>query len=126
MHHTLEALAIAERLAADLEAAFGRPWEACAAVPAWQYARILHDPNGIMAGLQATARAWTWEAIATAEGPAWAPAWDTATGITPSDHQSGCRAALALYRIAADRLIDHLDGSDRAIVTTARGLAADH
>jgi predicted nucleotidyltransferase len=178
---------------AELEAAFGRPWEACAAVPAWRYARLLYDPSGVMAGLQAAARDWNWEsiaaeadrwaagelvglaeevhkvhgmlaldrpraaaanrqilalglghplaaanrilfdsendlwdAVADAEGPAWAQAWDTATGITPSDHQAGCRAALTLYRIAADRLAHHLDAPDRAIVATARGLAAAH
>jgi len=173
---------------ADLEGAFTRPWEAVTAVAAWRGAHLLHDPDGLMAGLQARARTWTWnqipdadrwaasalvglaeethkihgmlatgrhraaaankailalqlatplaaahrltcasendlwDALATAEGPAWATAWDTATGITPADHTTGCRAALDLYRIAADRLAHHLDDNDRAIVTTARTL----
>ncbi|MEU5871331.1 nucleotidyltransferase domain-containing protein [Glycomyces sp. NPDC047369] len=61
-----------------------------------------------------------WDAVATAAGPAWAAAWDQAT--IPDSHEAGCRAALALYRLAANRLIDHLDGSDRAVVDTARNL----
>lgn len=56
---------------ADLEAAFTRPWEAPAAVPAWRYARPLHDPDGLMARLQTEARAWTWDAIG-AEADRWA------------------------------------------------------
>ncbi|GAA2150843.1 MULTISPECIES: nucleotidyltransferase domain-containing protein [Glycomyces] len=172
----------------DLEAAFTRPWEAVTAVAAWRGARLLHDPDGTMARLQARAHAWTWDqipdadhwaaselvglaeevhkvhgmlatgrdraaaanrailalqlatplaaahrltcgsendlwdAVAAAEGPAWARAWDTATGVAPADHATGCRAALDLYRIAADRLAGHLDAADRVIVTTARDL----
>lgn len=63
-----------------------------------------------------------WDAVAAAEGPAWAAAWDTAAGIAEADHATGCRAALALYRIAADRLAHHLDEADHAIVDTARNL----
>jgi hypothetical protein len=173
---------------ADLEGAFERPWEAPTAVAAWREARLLHDPDGVMARLQARSHAWTWaaidgvdawaagelvglaeevhkvhgmlaagrvraaaanrailalqlafplaaahrltcgseneiwDAVAAAEGPDWAAAWDTAAGVTPADHESGCRAALALYRIAADRLAHHLDAGDRAIVDTARDL----
>lgn len=175
---------------AGLESAFTRPWEAVTAVAAWRGARLLHDPDGTMARLQARAHAWTWDeipdadrwaasalvglaeeahkihgmlatgrdraaaanrailalqlatplaaahrltcgsendlwdAVATAEGPAWTRAWDTATGITPADHATGCRAALDLYRIAADRLAHHLDDPNRAIVDTARDLTA--
>ncbi|MDN3242790.1 nucleotidyltransferase domain-containing protein [Glycomyces tritici] len=247
MHHTLHALAIAERLAADLapsalgialfgsvaqgtdhphsdidlflavesgagteirqvegrmvtlsrktltdlEGAFTSPWEAVVAVGAWRRARLLHDPEGHLARLQARAHAWTWDligpgadhwaagelvglaeevhktrgmlergrtraaaanrailvlqlgyamsvanrlvcdtendlwdAVAAAEGPAWAAAWDAAAGITPAGHEDGCRAALALYRHAAARLATHLDGDAAAIVTTACDLTA--
>jgi hypothetical protein len=173
---------------ADLEGAFTRPWEVATAVAAWRGARLLHDPDGLMADLQTRAHAWTWDqipdadpwaagelvglaeevhkvhgmlatgrtraaaanraiialqlptplaaahrltcgsendlwdAVADAEGPAWTHAWDTATGVIPADHETGCRAALDLYRIAADRLAHHLDDHDRAIVQTARDL----
>ncbi|MFC3494809.1 nucleotidyltransferase family protein [Glycomyces rhizosphaerae] len=183
---------LSRKTAAELEAAFTRPWEAVTAVGAWRRARILHDPDGTMTRLQARANTWTWEAIpdvdrwaaselvglaeevhkvvgmtglgraraaaanrailtlqlaypiaaanrlvcdsendlwdavAAAEGPAWARAWDTAAGLTPGDHATGCRAVLALYRIAADHLAHHLDEPDRAIVTTARELATEH
>ncbi|MBO3732213.1 nucleotidyltransferase family protein [Glycomyces niveus] len=180
---------LARKSAADLEGGLAHPWEAVTAVGAWRTARILHDPDGRMADLQARARAWTWEsigaeadrwaarelvglaeevhkthgmlaldrpraaaanrailvlqlgyalavagrlvcdsendlwdAVAAAEGPDWAAAWDTAAGVLPADHETGCRAALALYRIAADRLAHHLDAGDRAIVDTARDL----
>jgi hypothetical protein len=173
--------------AEDLAGAFARPWEAVTAVGAWRHARILHDPDGIMTGLQDRAHTWTWDAVedvdrwaagelvglaeevhktrglltarpraaaanrailalrlahplaaanrlicdsendlwdavADAEGPAWAAAWDLAAGVVTADHETGCRAALALYRHAADRLAHHLDGDDRAIVDTARNL----
>jgi hypothetical protein len=175
---------------ADLEGAFTRPWEAVTAVGAWRGARLLHDPDGLMARLQTRAHDWTWDeipdaehwaatelvglaeevhkvcgmlasgraraaaanrailalqlagplaaahrvtcgsendlwdAVAAAEGPAWATAWDAATGVTAAEHATGCRAALDLYRIAADRLARHLDTPDRAIVDTARTLTA--
>ncbi|MEV3936229.1 nucleotidyltransferase domain-containing protein [Glycomyces sp. NPDC049804] len=175
----------------DLEGGLAHPWEAVTAVGAWRRARILHDPDGRMAALQARARAWTWEAIgpeadrwaarelvglaeevhkihgmlvldrpraaaanravlvlqlgyalavsgrltcesendlwdavADAEGPDWAAAWDAAAGILPADHETGCRAALALYRHAAGRLTPHLDAGERAVVDTAGALAA--
>ncbi|RRR98330.1 nucleotidyltransferase domain-containing protein [Glycomyces terrestris] len=174
---------------ADLAAAFTHPWEAGAAVPAWRSALILRDSGEALAGLQARARDWTWDAIAdacdrwaaaelvglaeevhkihgmlalarpraaaanrlllalslaaplaaagrvsyesendlwdnvaAAEGPAWARAWDLAAGVAPAGHEAGCRAALDLYRHAADRLIDHLDANGRAVVDTARRL----
>lgn len=66
-----------------------------------------------------------WDAVADAEGPAWAEAWDAAAGVTGCDHRTGCRAALTLYRIAAARLAHHLDDADRALVQTACDLAAD-
>jgi hypothetical protein len=65
-----------------------------------------------------------WDAVADAEGPAWARAWDDAAGVTGPGHRDGCLAALDLYRIAADRLAHHLDANDRAVVDTARHLAA--
>lgn len=65
-----------------------------------------------------------WDALAAAEGPAWARAWDTAAGLTAATHEDGCRSALHLYRLAADRLAHHLDEADRAIVHTACALAA--
>jgi hypothetical protein len=67
-----------------------------------------------------------WDAVAAAEGPAWARAWDDAAGVTGCDHLTGCRAALQLYRLTADRLAHHLDDADRAVVQTACGLAAEH
>jgi hypothetical protein len=67
-----------------------------------------------------------WDAVARAEGPAWARAWDDAAGVTGCDHTTGCRAALRLYRYAADRLAPHLDDGDRAVVDTACHLAAEH
>lgn len=65
-----------------------------------------------------------WDALAHAEGPAWAEAWDQAAGVTPCDHATGCAAALRLYRYAAARLARHLDDGDRAVVDTACNLAA--
>lgn len=176
----------------DMEEALVNPWEAVTAVGAWRRARLLHDPAGHMARLQARANAWTWDpiadaadrwaareliglaeevhktcgmlatgraraaaanrlilvlqlgytlavagrlvcdsendlwdAVAHAEGPAWAQAWDAAAGITPGGHETGCRAALTLYRHAAARLDHHLDADERAIVHTARDLAKD-
>lgn len=67
-----------------------------------------------------------WDALALAEGPAWAEAWDQAAGVTACDHATGCRAALRLYRYAAERLARHLDEGDRAVVDTACDLAAAH
>lgn len=61
-----------------------------------------------------------WDALAAAEGPAWAAAWDDAAGVTGAGHETGCRAALALYRHAADRLAPRLDGDAAAVVATAR------
>jgi predicted nucleotidyltransferase len=171
---------------ADLEGAFTRPWEAVVAVGAWRRARLLHDPGGHLARLQARAHDWTWDligaeadrwaagelvglaeevhktcgmldrgrsraaaanravlalqlgyamsvadrlvcdsendlwdAVADTEGPAWSRAWDAAAGITGTDHEDGCRAALALYRHAAARLGSHLDGEAKAVVRTA-------
>lgn len=170
----------------DLESAFANPWEAVVAVGAWRRARLLHDPDGHMARLQAQANAWTWDvigpeadrwaagelvglaeevhktygmlargrsraaaanrailvlqlgyamsvanrlvcdsendlwdAVAAAEGPAWAEAWDGAAGVATVEHEAGCRAALALYRHAAARLEGHLDGDAKAVVRTA-------
>ncbi|MDA1360135.1 nucleotidyltransferase domain-containing protein [Glycomyces luteolus] len=65
-----------------------------------------------------------WDALADAAGPAWARAWDDAAGVSGCDHERGCAAALELYRLATARLDTHLDGDDRAIVRTARDLAA--
>jgi len=65
-----------------------------------------------------------WDAVAEAEGSDWAAAWDAAAGITGASHETGCRAALALYRHAAGRLIHHLDEADQDIVRTAYDLAA--
>ncbi|SDD01853.1 nucleotidyltransferase domain-containing protein [Glycomyces harbinensis] len=65
-----------------------------------------------------------WDALADAEGPAWARAWDAAAGVTGEGHEAGCRGALALYRIAADRLARHLDTEARAVVDTACDRAA--
>lgn len=176
---------------ADLEGAFERPWEAVTAVTAWQQARLLHDPDGLMSRLQARSRDWAWDeidgvdawaagelvglaeevhkvhgmlaagraraaaanrailalqlvyplaaahrltcgsendvwdAVADAEGPAWAAAWDDAAGITGCDHETGCLAALQLYRIAADKLAHHLDDNGRAVVQTACDLETE-
>lgn len=63
-----------------------------------------------------------WDAVADAEGPAWAQAWDAAAGVTGVGHEAGCAAALDLYRHAAARLAGHLTGSDRAVVDTACNL----
>jgi hypothetical protein len=63
-----------------------------------------------------------WDAVADAEGPAWATAWDAAAGVTGAGHEAGCAAALDLYRHAAARLAHHLTGSDRAVVDTACNL----
>ncbi|WP_030156011.1 nucleotidyltransferase domain-containing protein [Glycomyces sp. NRRL B-16210] len=173
----------------QLRSAFTSPREAGAAVPAWRAARLLHDPHGTLAALQAEARAWRWaslaaaadrwaaselvglaeeahkisgmlaldrpraaaanrliltlgltvplaaahrllydsendlwDALAAAEGPTWAQAWDTAAGVHHAGHEAGCRAALRLYRLAADRLAPHLDDADLAIVTAAGDL----
>ncbi|THV26234.1 nucleotidyltransferase domain-containing protein [Glycomyces paridis] len=48
---------------ADLAAAFSDPAQAPAAVPAWRSARILTDPGGHLAAVQARALAWTWEQV---------------------------------------------------------------
>ncbi|GAA2308407.1 hypothetical protein GCM10009853_077290 [Glycomyces scopariae] len=63
-----------------------------------------------------------WDALARTEGPAWARAWDTATGLAPAPHDTACRAAADLYRTAAARLARHLDPDDRITVTTAADL----
>ncbi|MCD0445150.1 nucleotidyltransferase domain-containing protein [Glycomyces sp. A-F 0318] len=172
-----------------LAAALDHPWEAGAAAGAWRFARLLHDPDGRLAALQAAARAWTWDrlgpeadrwaagelvglaeevhkvagmleagraraaaanrailalrlghpmaaahrlvwdsdntlwdALAAAAGPDWARAWDDAAGVTGAGHDAGCRAALTLYRLAADHLAHHLDANGRAVVRTARHL----
>jgi hypothetical protein len=175
---------------ADLAAAFTRPWDAGPAVAAWRYARLLHDPTGVLADLQQRARAWTWDDLGPAADtwaarelvglaeeihkiagmlatgrprpaaanrliialalaapyavanrllwdsdndlwdaladtdPAWAAAWDTASGLTAADPDGACRGALRLYRLAAAALTAHLDGHDLATVTTADRLAA--
>ncbi|MQM23992.1 nucleotidyltransferase family protein [Glycomyces albidus] len=63
-----------------------------------------------------------WDAVAAAEGPAWARAWDAAAGVALAGHEAGCAAALDLYRLAAARLGPHLAGEDRAVVDTACNL----
>lgn len=63
-----------------------------------------------------------WDAVAHAAGPDWAAAWDLAAATAPASPEAGCRAALDLYKLAAHRLIGHLDGSDRTVVDTARNL----
>lgn len=184
-------VALTRKTPEALAAALDHPWEAGAAAGAWRIARILHDPEGRLAALQAAAREWTWDrigpeadrwaagelvglaeevhkvrgmvdagraraaaanravlalrlvhpmaaahrlvwdsdndlwdALAAAAGPAWAQAWDAAAGITGAGHGEGCRAALDLYRLAADRLVHHLDANGRAVVRTACDLAA--
>ncbi|THV33430.1 nucleotidyltransferase domain-containing protein [Glycomyces buryatensis] len=63
-----------------------------------------------------------WDLVCQAEGEAWARAWDTATGIKTASFEDSCRAALTLYRLAADRLKGHLEASERPIVEVACNL----
>jgi hypothetical protein len=56
-------LSISWRSADRCRAAFNAPNEAGGAVPGWHGARIIRDPQGIAAALQAEAQAWTWDRI---------------------------------------------------------------
>lgn len=47
----------------DIRAQFSMPLEVGTVIPGWREAVILHDPQGIAAGLQAEARRWTWAAV---------------------------------------------------------------
>jgi predicted nucleotidyltransferase len=188
LHRDGRMVTLTRKTPADLEAALTRPWEAVTAVAPWRRAHLLHDPDHRMRALQATAAAWTWDAIpdaatwaagelvglaeevhkihgmltqgraraaaanrlitalalptpmaaadrilvesendlwdavAAAEGPHWARSWDLAAGVTAAGHETGCRAALDLYRHAAAKLTTHLDGEARTIVATAASL----
>ncbi len=67
-----------------------------------------------------------WDLICRAEGEAWTDAWDSAAGLTGTDPAASCRAALRLYRIAAARVDEALDETQRPVVATACRLAARH
>jgi hypothetical protein len=54
---------ISWRSADRWRAAFDAPNEAGGAIPGWRGARIMRDPEGVAAALQAEAQAWTWHRI---------------------------------------------------------------
>lgn len=58
-------LSISWRSEAEEREALRRPSSVGGAVPGWRGARILHDPAGIAAALQADARAFDWSSVAT-------------------------------------------------------------
>jgi predicted nucleotidyltransferase len=61
-----ELFSIAWRTVDGERAAMRDPARAGAAVPAWRTVRVLHDPDGIAAGLQLEARDWRWDDIGAA------------------------------------------------------------
>ena len=63
-------LSVSWRTRAEERAALRRPDSVGGVVPGWRRARILHDPAGVAATLQAAARAFDWSTIAT-ECDAW-------------------------------------------------------
>ena len=64
--HLGELFSIAWRTADGERATMSDPARAGAAVPAWRAVRVLHDPDGIAAALQAESQAWRWEDIGAA------------------------------------------------------------
>lgn len=88
---------------AALAAAFTSPRDAAPAVAAWRRARILHDTDGILADLQQTAHAWTWDDL----GPA-ADVWAATelVGLAEEIHKICGMLTLGRPRAAAaNRLI---------------------
>jgi len=65
-----------------------------------------------------------WDMVAEALGPAWAEAQARALGLDAPDFTATCRAALTLYRLAADDAQHILDDRQRAIIAEACALAA--
>ena len=49
--------------AGDVRAQFTNPGSVGAIIPGWREARILFDPQGVAAAIQADAHAWTWDRI---------------------------------------------------------------
>ncbi|MEU6860006.1 nucleotidyltransferase domain-containing protein [Glycomyces sp. NPDC046736] len=88
---------------AALAAALTSPRDAAPAAAAWRRARILHDPDGVLASLQKAAAAWTWDAL----GPA-ADAWAAIelVGLAEEIHKICGMLTLGRPRAAAaNRLI---------------------
>jgi hypothetical protein len=85
-----ELFSIAWRTIEGERAAMQDPARAGAAVPAWRVVRLLHDPDGIAAALQAEALGWQWERIGAA-CDAWVAEW--VTGYAEEVHKLvGARA----------------------------------
>jgi predicted nucleotidyltransferase len=63
---TGELVSISWRTPEAVRASFADPPHCAAAVSGWRDAVVLHDPEGVAAVLQAEARAWTWDAVASA------------------------------------------------------------
>lgn len=110
----------------EVEAAFAHPWEAGAAVPAWRTARILSDPEGLLARVKATAEAWDWTRIA-AEADRWAA--DGIVGLAEEVHKvcgmldtGKVRAAAANRALLALQLPGLLAAADRILYRTENDL----
>lgn len=65
-----QVVSVSWRTEDDEHDAMRRPRSVGGAVPGWRNARILHDPDGVAASLQAEARAFEWSTIDT-ERDAW-------------------------------------------------------
>jgi hypothetical protein len=86
--HTLEA----QRAALDDPALVGF------LVPAWRRARLLHDPHGVAAALQADASAWDWTRISAALRAGWAA--EELTGYAEEVHKLVSNRAEGRWRVA--------------------------
>ena len=85
-----ELFSIAWHTVDEERAAMRNPARAGAAVPAWRAVQVLHDPDGIAAGLQREAREWRWDDIGDA-----CDAWvaEQVTGFAEEVHKLvGARA----------------------------------
>lgn len=64
-----------------------------------------------------------WDMVAEALGPAWADAQGCTMGLSAPPFEETCRAALTLYRLAADDAQHTYDDQQRAIIAHACALA---
>ncbi len=83
------------------------PFRSLGAVPAWRSARVLYDPHGLAARLQAVARRWRW---------------------APLRRSARRRAGREVAELAEEvgRLVGHLEAGDRWVAAVQRDVLATH
>jgi hypothetical protein len=92
-------VSISWRTLEQQRAAFEDPGQVGYVIPGWRGARLLRDPHGVAAALQAEARAWDWARMPATRRDAWAA--EELTGYAEEAHKLISNRARGRWRVAS-------------------------